>query len=201
MNPTLNLRGVKFFKEYLDAPMQKALVDELRKLTKKAPMFSPQTRSGKKMSVRMTSLGKYGWYSDRRGYRYETRHPMGGDWPPIPGSILEIWNKVTGLERRPDCCLMNHYSEGARMGLHQDRDEADFGWPVVSVSLGDEGLFRVGGPSKGGTTESLWLQSGDVLIMAGDARLLHHGIDRIKFGSSSLLKDGGRLNLTLRVVD
>ena len=87
------------------------------------------------------------------------------------------------------------------MGMHQDSDEADMQWPVVSVSLGDDGLFRMGGTKRGGKTESIWLRSGDVVVMGGDARLSYHGVDRIRAGSSTLLPKGGRLNLTLRVVD
>ena len=87
------------------------------------------------------------------------------------------------------------------MGLHQDKDEADFSCPVVSISLGDAGLFRIGGSTRNGSTESVWLESGDVCVMGGAARLTYHGIDRIRFGSSTLLKNGGRLNLTLRVVN
>ena len=87
------------------------------------------------------------------------------------------------------------------MGLHQDRDEADFSWPVMSISLGNDGLFRVGGLERGGKTESIWLHSGDVALLTGEARLLYHGIDRIRSGTSTLLKAGGRINLTLRVVD
>lgn len=87
------------------------------------------------------------------------------------------------------------------MGMHQDRDEADFTWPVLSVSLGDAALFRIGNDTRGGKTESLWLDSGDVVVMGGGARLRYHGVDRIRFGSSGLLAHGGRLNLTLRVVD
>jgi alkylated DNA repair protein (DNA oxidative demethylase) len=122
-------------------------------------------------------------------------------WPEIPAPVLDIWRMVVaGDARLPESCLINFYGEGARMGMHQDRDEADFSWPVVSVSLGDDALFRIGNPTKGGRTESLWLNSGDVAVMGGPARLIHHGIDRIRFGSSALLPDGGRINLTLRVV-
>jgi len=177
------------------------MVDDLRKVVAAAPFFQPETRWGRKMSVRMTSAGRYGWVSDRRGYRYERRHPAGMDWPPIPDSVLSVWRAATGLARHPDCCLINYYGETARMGLHQDRDEADFGWPVLSISLGDAARFRIGNIERGGTTESVWLNSGDVLVMGGAARLIHHGIDRIRFGSSNLLDGGGRLNLTLRVVD
>lgn len=153
------------------------------------------------MSVQMTSAGRYGWYSDRSGYRYAETHPDGGQWPDIPESILDIWRESVGTERLPDCCLVNYYGEGARMGMHQDRDEKDFSWPVLSVSLGDDALLRIGSTTRGGQTESVWLQSGDVVNMGGEARLAYHGISRIRFGSSSLLPRGGRINLTLRVVD
>ncbi len=198
--PTLTIRGVKVWHEALDRAEQEALVADLRSVAAAAPLFSPETRWGKKMSVRMTSAGRFGWYSDRRGYRYEPRHPSGVAWPPIPDRVLRLWHRLAGTERAPDCCLVNFYAEGARMGLHQDRDEADFSFPVLSVSLGDDGLFRIGNTEPGGSTESLWLRSGDVVLMGGDARLVHHGVDRIRHGSSTLLPEGGRINLTLRVV-
>ncbi|MCM2561921.1 alpha-ketoglutarate-dependent dioxygenase AlkB [Lutimaribacter sp. EGI FJ00015] len=195
-----NLRGVLLYRGYLETAAQKRLVAALRDVVAAAPMFHPETRRGKQMSVRMTSAGRFGWISDRRGYRYEPRHPSGADWPPIPPQVLDVWRELVTDSSDPDCCLVNYYGEGARMGLHQDRDEADFSWPVLSISLGDEGLFRVGNIERGGSTESLWLQSGDVLVMGGAARLVHHGVDRIRFGSSSLLPKHGRLNLTCRVV-
>mgnify|MGYP000032077199 CR=1 FL=1 len=198
--PTLTIRGVKVWQEALDRAEQEALVADLRSVAAAAPLFSPETRWGKKMSVRMTSAGRFGWYSDRRGYRYEPRHPSGVAWPPIPDRVLRLWHRLAGTDRAPDCCLVNFYAEGARMGLHQDRDEADFSFPVLSVSLGDDGLFRIGNTEPGGSTESLWLRSGDVVLMGGDARLVHHGVDRIRHGSSTLLPEGGRINLTLRVV-
>lgn len=198
--PPQMLRGVAIYPGFLGAAEQKSLVDALREVVAAAPMFHPETRWGKQMSVRMTSAGRFGWVSDRRGYRYEPRHPSGTPWPDIPQQVLGIWHDLVSRTRDPDCCLVNYYGEGARMGLHQDRDEADFSWPVLSVSLGDEGLFRVGNIERGGATESIWLKSGDVLVMAGDARLVHHGVDRIRFGSSTLLPKGGRINLTCRVV-
>ena len=197
----LDVNGVELFKSALTLPEQIALRDDIRAVASAAPMFSPVTRWGKPMSVRMTSAGKYGWYSDRRGYRYVDRHPQGTVWPAIPQSILRIWSDYAGAGRAPDCCLINHYAEGAKMGLHQDRDEADFSWPVVSVSLGDEALFRVGGTERSDPTQSVWLSSGDVVVIGGAARLAYHGVDRIKFGSSRLLERGGRINITLRVVD
>ncbi|MEO3414625.1 alpha-ketoglutarate-dependent dioxygenase AlkB [Roseovarius sp. CAU 1744] len=199
--PTITIRGFRVFKGLMDSAGQRAMLAELREIVAAAPLFSPDTPYGKPMSVRMTSAGKYGWTSDRSGYRYADRHPGGGAWPAIPAPVLAIWRELVSDARDPDCCLINFYGEGARMGMHQDRDEADFTWPVLSVSLGDEGLFRIGNQARGGKTESIWLQSGDVVVMGGEARLTYHGVDRIKFGSSSLLPKGGRINLTCRVVE
>lgn len=197
----LELRGFRILPGYLDRAAQCALVAALRDVVARAPLFSPVTPSGRAMSVRMTSAGRYGWVSGRSGYRYDAAHPGGQAWPAIPRQVLDIWRDVAEAGRDPDCCLINYYGEGARMGLHQDRDEADFSWPVLSISLGDEGLLRIGNATRGGSTVSQWLRSGDVVVMGGDARLLYHGIDRIRFGSSSLLGGGGRINLTCRVVD
>ncbi len=197
----LDLRGAAYFPGFLDAAAQAGMVEDLRRVVAEAPLFSPTTRFGGKMSVRMTSAGRYGWYSDRRGYRYEARHPSGRPWPPIPERVLSVWKGLVGPARLPDCCLVNLYEGNARMGLHQDRDEADLSWPVLSISLGDEALFRIGGTDRGGPTDSLRLRSGDVLILTGASRLAYHGIDRIYAGTSSLLPRGGRINLTLRVVD
>jgi alkylated DNA repair protein (DNA oxidative demethylase) len=179
---------------------QAALVADLRQVAAAAPLVAPVTPGGRQMSVRMTSAGRLGWITDRRGYRYEPRHPSGVPWPPIPAAVLALWHEVTGLDRAPDCCLVNYYGPGARMGLHQDRDEGDFRWPVVSLSLGDAALFRMGGTSRSDPTRSHWLASGDVVVMGGRARLAWHGVDRLRPGSSRLLPEGGRFNLTLRVV-
>ena len=199
--PTITLRGFHVFKGLLNPGDQAGLVEDLRDVVAAAPLFSPDTPFGKPMTVRMTSAGKYGWYSDRSGYSYVPKHPRGSAWPAIPARVLSIWRELVSKERDPDCCLINFYGEGARMGMHQDRDEADFNWPVLSLSLGDEGMFRIGNTTRGGKTESIWLQSGDVVVMGGEARLTYHGVDRIKFGSSALLPNGGRINLTCRVVD
>lgn len=119
----------------------------------------------------------------------------------MPQIALQIWRAVSGVSCDPQSCLVNFYDADAKMGLHQDRDEADFDMPVVSVSLGDAALFRVGGSERGGKTQSIWLKSGDVAVLGGDARLNFHGIDRIRAGSSTLLPNGGRINLTMRVVE
>ncbi|WP_282022159.1 alpha-ketoglutarate-dependent dioxygenase AlkB family protein [Ruegeria faecimaris] len=195
----LLLRGFEIRKAYLDGAAQAQLITLLRPILKSAPLFRPTTPSGREMSVRMTSAGALGWVTDKNGYRYQPHHPKGMEWPTIPDCILDIWRDLASPERDPDCCLVNYYSEGARMGLHQDKDEADFSWPVLSISLGDDALFRIGNTTRGGKTESIWLGSGDVVVMGGPARLTYHGVDRIRFGSSKLLPKGGRINLTLRV--
>lgn len=194
-------RGFIIFKGMLNRAAQQAMLSDIRDVVRAAPLFVPATSRGQEMSVRMTSAGKYGWITDRNGYRYATCHPSGVSWPQIPSSILNIWQTVADVDRSPESCLINFYGEDARMGMHQDRDEADFSMPVVSISLGDDALFRMGNDMRGGKTSSLWLQSGDVVVLSGAARLRFHGVDRIRFGSSSLLPKGGRINLTLRVVD
>ncbi len=195
----LLLRGFDIRKGYLDSAAQTRVVEALRPILKAAPLFRPVTPSGKEMSVRMTSAGDLGWVTDRSGYRYQDHHPKGAAWPAIPEAVLSIWRDLISPDRAPDCCLINYYNEDAKMGLHQDKDEADFSWPVLSVSLGDDALFRIGNTTRGGKTESIWLSSGDVVIMGGPARLTYHGVDRIRPGSSRLLPKGGRINLTMRV--
>lgn len=198
--PTLHLRGFDIHAGLIPAAEQADWVDDIRAVVAAAPLVSPVTPGGRPMSVRMTAAGRLGWVTDRAGYRYAARHPGGGDWPPIPARVLDLWHRVTGLARAPDCCLINFYGEGARMGMHQDRDEGDFSFPVLSVSLGDDALFRMGGVDRPAPTQSVWLHSGDVVVMGGEARLAWHGIDRVRHGSSTLLPKGGRINLTLRVV-
>ncbi|MGX9853881.1 alpha-ketoglutarate-dependent dioxygenase AlkB family protein [Limimaricola variabilis] len=196
----IDLRGVRVLPGLLGPEAQVAMLADLREVARAAPVMRPVTRRGP-MSVRMTSAGRLGWVADRRGYRYEPVHPeTGRPWPPIPDSVLAVWRAVSGVEADPDSCLVNLYREGAKMGMHQDRDEGDFSYPVVSISLGDEALFRVGSVERGGKTASIWLRSGDVAVMGGAARLVHHGIDRVRDGSSTLIDGGGRINVTLRVV-
>lgn len=196
----LDIRGFQVFKACLSPTEQVALIADLRSVAESAPFFTPTTPSGKMMSVRMTSAGGLGWVTDQGGYRYQSHHPSGQAWPDIPDRILALWNALSGVDRAPDSCLVNFYGEGAKMGLHQDKDEGCFDWPVVSLSLGDDALFRMGSPTRGGKTESIWLNSGDVVVMGGAARLAYHGVDRIRFGSSNLLPKGGRINVTLRAV-
>lgn len=195
----LRVKGFEIHKARLSPEAQAALVEDLRRVAAAAPFFTPVTSRGQPMSVRMTSCGELGWMSDRRGYRYEPRHPSGAPWPPIPEAVLTLWRDLATAERDPDSCLVNWYGETARMGLHRDADEAEFRWPVLSISLGDAAVFRMGGLERSDPTSSVSLESGDVVVMSGSARLAYHGIDRIRFGSSRLLPQGGRINLTCRV--
>lgn len=194
--------GVTHWPGYLDAAEQAALVADLREAARQAPFYTPRMpKTGKPFSVRMTNCGSLGWVSDERGYRYQPLHPeTGAPWPPIPERLLRAWRELAGYPHPPEACLVNFYEPTAKMGLHQDRDEADFDAPVLSLSLGDTAIFRIGGTSRGGRTVSLKLASGDALAFGGPARLAYHGVDRILAGSSSLLPQAGRINLTLRRV-
>ena len=198
-DPT-DFMGATLWPGFLDDAAQAELIGALRAVLQRVPLVRHVTPGGRPMSVRMSAAGRFGWISDRAGYRYAQRHPNGSAWPPIPDPVLAIWECVAQCPRPPECCLINWYEPGARMGLHQDRDEADFACPVVSISLGDDGLFRIGGTERRAPTRSVWLRSGDVVVLGGAARLAYHGIDRTRTGLSGLFPGGGRLNLTLRVV-
>jgi alkylated DNA repair protein (DNA oxidative demethylase) len=191
--------GFRLLPARLDAGAQSALLDEVLQAVSAAPLYRPVTPGGRPMSVEMTNLGPLGWVTDAKGYRYADRHPVTGDpWPPIPPVLLALWAELADANTPPDACLVNLYRDGAKMGLHQDRDEADFGFPVLSVSLGDTAIFRLGGVRRSDPTRSVRLASGDVCLLSGPARLAHHGVDRILTGSSRLVPGGGRINLTLR---
>ena len=181
---------------------QQALRDDVLRRVEQAPFYRPQMpKSGAPFSVEETNFGSLGWVSDRNGYRYDARHPLTGEtWPKIPETLLDLWNETTAYRAPPECCLVNLYREGAKMGLHQDRDEQAEDAPVLSVSLGDDAIFRIGGTTRKGVTQSVKLSSGDVLTFGGPARRAYHGIDRVIAASSTLIPGGGRINLTLRRV-
>src|SRR6516225_9500674 len=187
--PQIGARGLRFYPDYFSREAQMALLAALRGVLAKAPLFTPRMpKSGRPMSVGMSNCGPLGWISDERGYRYQRLHPdTGQPWPAIPALLLQLWDEVA---RYPH----------AKMGLHQDRDEADFSAPVVSLSLGDSCLFRVGGGKRRDPTRSFRLNSGDVLVLGGDTRLAFHGVDRIYPETSTLLAEGGRINVTMRRV-
>lgn len=193
----------------LSRPAVESLLAEIVALLGDAPLFQPvMPRWGTPFSVRMSNCGPLGWVSDKSGYRYQPTHPVTGKpWPPVPEVLLALWRAHAGYPHPPQACLINYYAEGAKMGLHQDRDEQDFDAPVLSVSLGDTARFRLGTTERNGPTESFPLRSGDVMMLAGAQRLAFHGVDKVLAGSSNLLlpypdlfPGGGRINLTLRRV-
>lgn len=195
------LPGFRLLPGFLDADRQRSLMQQVQAVLEAAPVYhAAMPRSGQKMSVAMSNAGELGWYTDKDGgYRYIARHPeTGRPWPAIPRIAQDVWNAIAGDAAPPDACLINLYRGRAKMGLHQDRDEADFAAPVVSISLGDEALFRLGGATRKAPTRAFKLSSGDVLVLGGEARLAFHGIDRIIPGTSRLVPGGGRINLTLR---
>jgi DNA oxidative demethylase len=195
--------GVTLTPGYLDRSAQDAVLAAVRAVIAAAPLYVPRMpRSGQPMSVMMTNCGSLGWVTDAaRGYRYQATHPeTGAPWPPIPAIVLQAWHALGGYPHPPQACLINVYSATARLGLHQDKDEQDLAAPVVSLSLGDTGLFRVGGLKRSDPTRSLRLASGDAVVLGGAGRLAYHGVDRILPGTSTLLPEGGRINLTMRRV-
>jgi alkylated DNA repair protein (DNA oxidative demethylase) len=198
MQPVSN-GGFDLWPGRLDPQAQRALLAEVLERLEAAPLYRAVTPGGKAMSVLNSNLGPLGWVSDAAGYRYQAEHPVTGrPWPDIPPALLALWAELADPDHPPDACLVNLYRESARLGLHQDRDETDFRWPVLSVSLGDIAVFRLGGQNRREPTRSLRLHSGDVCRLSGAARLAFHGVDRTLEGSSTLIPGGGRLNLTLR---
>jgi alkylated DNA repair protein (DNA oxidative demethylase) len=195
--------SLQYLPDRLDREAQTALLAALRAILADAPLFTPaMPGSGRPMSVRMTNCGPLGWVTDKNGgYRYQATHPVTGrPWPSMPALLLSLWSDITGYPAPPEACLVNYYAGAAKMGLHQDKDEQDFAAPVLSVSLGDAAIFRVGGRARKDPTRKFELRSGDVVVLDGEDRLAFHGIDRILPGTSDLLAEGGRFNLTLRRV-
>jgi alkylated DNA repair protein (DNA oxidative demethylase) len=194
--------GVSLWPGALNAAAQDMLIADVLARVEQAPFYRPtMPQSGKVFSVEETNFGPLGWVSDVSGYRYQPTHPHTQEqWPAIPQVLLDLWNETTGYCAPPQCCLVNLYRDSAKMGLHQDKDEAATEAPVLSVSLGDDALFRIGGSARRGPTKSVRLNSGDVLVFGGPARLAYHGIDKVMAGTSMRVPGGGRLNLTLRRV-
>ena len=200
MQPFPDLPGFRYWPGRLDHVAQTALLADIQSALEAAPLYRPVTPGGQPFSVRMSNLGPLGWASDRAGYRYQATHPVNDTpWPAIPDLAMRAW-EAGSFRAPPQACLVNFYDAKARMGLHQDRDESDFTAPVLSVSLGDTCLFRIGGTERNAPTRSFRLASGDVMLLEGETRLAFHGVDRLYPGTSTLLKEGGRINLTLRRV-
>ena len=193
---------MKLLSDHLGRAEQESLLADIRAIVAKAPLFTPtMPRWGRPFSVRMSNCGPLGWVSDKSGYRYETVHPVTAEpWPAIPQRLLDLWDETTAYPHPPEACLINYYSPDAKMGLHVDNDEEDFDAPILSVSLGDDARFRLGGKDRKDPTKSFTLRSGDVLLLDGEDRLAFHGIDKVYPGTSTLLKEPGRINLTMRRV-
>lgn len=195
--------GVQWLPGALDLEAQIRLLAEIQAVLTAAPLFQPRMpRTGRPFSVRMSNCGPLGWVSDQAGgYRYQATHlETGKPWPPIPAVLLGLWRAHAGFEPPPEACLINYYPSGARMGSHRDADEDEPRAPVLSVSLGDDAIFHIGGPKRGDPKVRLTLRSGDVCVLGGPSRFAYHGIDRILSGTSDLIPGGGRINLTLRRV-
>lgn len=196
------LEGFAHYQEALSAAEVQALVAELDGLLTAAPLYTPtMPRTGAPLSVAMSNCGALGWVSDKQGYRYQAHHPeTGAPWPAMPERLFAIWRTYGGYPHPPEACLINRYRGKARLGLHIDQDEDDPLAPVVSVSLGDDAWFRLGGRARRDPTQRVLLRSGDVVVLGGPARFAYHGVDRIVAGTSDAVPGGGRINLTMRRV-
>ena len=196
--------GFAHFPFYFSAQEQAALIASVKAATETAPFYQPtMPRTGAPLSVVMSNFGSLGWVTDKDGgYRYEAVHPKtGAPWPPLPDLLADLWRNVTDWPDLPEACLINWYREGAKMGMHVDSDELAVNAPIVSISLGDPAMFRIGGTSRGGPTHGIKVMSGDVVVMAGPARRCHHAVTKVYYGESALVPKGGRINLTMRRVN
>jgi alkylated DNA repair protein (DNA oxidative demethylase) len=201
--PASDLDGFRLWPGLLGRGAQEALRDAVFARLRAGPFYVPRMpKSGQPMRVRMTNFGVLGWVTDKEsGYRYQATHPETDmPWAEMPAAVLELWRTLSGYTADPEACLVNYYEGDARMGLHVDSDEEAWDAPVLSISLGDTAIFRIGGVLRSDPTRSVRLASGDVCMLAGASRRAYHGVDRILPGTSRLLPKGGRINLTVRRV-
>lgn len=183
-------------------PAETALLASLHEVIATAPFRHMVTPGGYRMSVAMTNCGRLGWVTDRTGYRYDSVDPESGrKWPPIPDSFLRLATEAAAQAGfagfQPDACLINRYDPGARLSLHQDKNESDFGQPIVSMSLGLPAVFLFGGLSRADKPRRVQLTHGDVVVWGGPARLRYHGVMPLKVGDHPLA-GRNRMNLTFR---
>jgi alkylated DNA repair protein (DNA oxidative demethylase) len=201
--------GFHYRPGYLGPEEQRLLLADVDSILEKAPLFRQRMpRSGAPLSVRMSNAGDYGWVTDREaGYRYQRAHPITGEsWPAIPTRLLEIWTELTKESELPNLCLINFYDHEARLGLHQDKGDWELAAPVVSISLGDDATFLLGGLTRKAPVRRIEMHSGDVVWFGGPSRLIYHGVKGIQPGTSDLLRRSrilkqGRINLTLRRIE
>ena len=187
----------------IDKKSQSQLLASVQAIWAEAPCEPTQVRSGYQASARMTNCGRVGWWSDRQGYRYTTTNPKSGKpWPLMPELFIEtlktVLAKTSAAGFQPDACLINHYENRAKMGLHQDKDEADFSYPIVTVCLGAAADFLIGGLKRSDKPHTVLVESGDVIIMGGESRMRFHGIRKIYPGTSPIAGLDGRISLTFR---
>ena len=195
--------GFRHLPLYFSPKEQAALIDCVKTAVKTAPFYQPtMPQTGAPLSVVMTNFGTLGWVTDKtQGYRYQTTHPKTGTpWPPLPDLLVKLWKEAADWPDLPEACLVNWYREGSKMGPHIDSDELAVNAPVISISLGDPAMFRIGGPKRSGPTHRIKLMSGDVVIMGGASRQCYHSVSKIYYGQSALVPKGGRINLTMRRV-
>lgn len=199
--------GIGLLRGYLEPAAARAVLDDMMGVFEAAPPYRLRMKTGAYVINRMTNCGAWGWHSDEHGYRYVDRHPeLGTPWPAIPARIAAIAEAAAGqfgcARFSPDACLVNFYAEDGKMNLHQDHDEEDFSWPIVSLSFGNDAVFALGGDRRKDAVQAMTLHHGDVLVMHGKGRMRFHGVKKIVPGTSPIahpaLPAGGRLNLTLR---
>lgn len=200
-------KGFFLFKSKLTREAQAEIRDAARTVVSQAPLFRPtMPGSGQPFSYTMTNCGELGWVADRQGYRYQQNHPDTGKRFPVMPQVIQELALALALETgnsgfRPESCLLNFYRKGQKLGLHQDNTENNLSAPIVSISLGDSGVFILGGFHRADETKQYIIQSGDCIVMSGESRSYFHSFKGIMTNTSSLLKNGGRLNLTIRQVN
>jgi alkylated DNA repair protein (DNA oxidative demethylase) len=202
--------GFSLFRQMLDAAAQTRMIDLARTLARQAPLITPVTRWGVPYKLQVTSWGDWGWYADQDSQRYLRTHPKTGKrWPPIPPEVRELMKTAAaegGCRRfEPDTVLVNFYPEtqekSGSLGRHRDTTEKNLNAPIVTLSLGASASFGLGGLEYADPVEQIPLDGGDVLVMAGPARLMYHSVDHLLTNSpasSVQLKTGGRISFTAR---
>lgn len=194
--------GALLLRAFVDASEAAQLMQDIATVLAQSPLRHMQTPGGFRMSVAMSNCGQYGWVTDRRGYRYQSLDPLSErDWPPMPASFLALAGRAAEAAGFaafvPDACLVNRYEPGAKMSLHQDRNEIDMTQPIVSVSLGLPATFLFGGMERSDKAQRMRLESGDVVVWGGPARLAFHGVDTVRQAEHPLTGEC-RYNLTFR---
>lgn len=199
--------GFRLWRARLDEGEQIALLDDIALVLDSAPPYRPRMRNGTPLINEMSNCGALGWYSDERGYRYIERHPdTNRPWPAMPDRLTRLARalavEISSAPYMPDACLVNLYGARGRLNLHVDSDEADFAWPIISISLGDDCIFQLGGMSRKDAVRKIRLRSGDVVALSGKSRKRFHGVEKLlavrHAPRHALFARWPRINLTLR---